>query len=81
MKQGLIEIGGWYGTLAILLAFALSSFSLIKSTDLVYQLLNLTGALGIVAVSLYKQAYQPAVLNVIWMLIALVAIVKIFFTV
>jgi len=70
-------VGGWYGAVAILLAFALSSFSLIKPTDLIYQILNLTGALGIVVVSLYKRVYQPAVLNIIWMLIALIVIAKI----
>ena len=70
-------MGGWYGAVAILLAFALSSFSLIKPTDLIYQILNLTGALGIVVVSLYKRVYQPAVLNIIWMLIALIVIAKI----
>lgn len=78
MKQRLIELFGWYGAVAIVLAFALSSFSLIKPTDLVYQILNLTGALGIVLVSFYKRAYQPAALNIIWTLIALVAIIKMF---
>ncbi|MDO8570826.1 MAG: hypothetical protein Q7R97_04550 [Candidatus Daviesbacteria bacterium] len=72
-------MGGWYGTVAIVMAFALSSFSLIKPTDLIYQFLNLTGAVGIVLVSLSKKAYQPAVLNIIWTFIALIAIIKIFF--
>lgn len=70
-------MGGWYGAGAILMAFALSCFSLIKPTDLIYQFLNLTGAMGIVLISLSKKAYQPAVLNIIWTLIALVAMVKI----
>jgi len=78
VKKRLIEWGGWYGVGVILLAFALSSFSLIKPTDLIYQILNLTGALGISVASLYKQAYQPAILNIIWMLIALIAVAKIF---
>ncbi len=77
MKR-LIEICGWYGTAAIILAYGLVSFSLLQPTSLAYQLLNATGAMGIAAISFRKKAYQPGVLNVIWTLIALVAIVKIF---
>lgn len=78
MKQ-FIEIFGWYGTVAIVLAYALVSFFFIQPTSIYYQLLNATGALGIVTVSLYKKAYQPGVLNVIWTAIALVAIARMFF--
>lgn len=72
-------MGGWYGAIAIMTAFALSSFSVIKPTDLLYQILNLTGAAGIVLVSFYKRAYQPGILNIIWAVIALVSIMKILF--
>lgn len=79
MKQKLIELFGWGGTVAIVGAYALVSFSILQSNSLAYQLLNLTGAVGIVAVSLYKKVYQPGVLNIIWTIIALVAILKILF--
>ncbi|OGE29909.1 hypothetical protein A2772_01140, partial [Candidatus Daviesbacteria bacterium RIFCSPHIGHO2_01_FULL_38_8b] len=74
MQKSLIEWGGWYGTISIITAFALSSFSVIKPTDLLYQILNFTGAAGIVAVSFYKRVYQSGILNLIWAIIALVAI-------
>ncbi|MFA5987892.1 MAG: hypothetical protein WC797_04575 [Candidatus Paceibacterota bacterium] len=74
-----IEGFGWYGTVAIVLAYALVSFDVLIPTNLTYQLLNGTGALGIVIVSLHKRAYQPGVLNIIWTLIALAAIVRILF--
>ncbi|HDZ54842.1 MAG TPA: hypothetical protein ENI19_00555 [Candidatus Nealsonbacteria bacterium] len=77
MKKQIIEIFGWYGAAAIVGAYALVSFSVLESTDLVFQLLNITGAIGIVVVSFYKRAYQPGALNIIWALIALVAILKI----
>lgn len=77
MKKILIETAGWYGTVAILLAYALVSFSVLAPTDIWYQVLNGTGAIGIVAVSLYKKAYQPGVLNIIWAIIAVVAITQI----
>ena len=75
-----IEVFGWYGTVAIVLAYALVSFSVLNATNIWYQLLNATGALGIVAISFYKHTYQPGVLNIIWAVIALLAIGKILFT-
>ena len=79
MKKQLIELFGWYGTIAIVGAYALSSFLIIKPDSLIYQLLNLTGALGIVGVSFFKKAYQPGVLNIIWSIIALIASINIIF--
>jgi len=75
----LYEIIGWYGTVAIVGAYALVSFKVLGANSSVYQLLNLTGALGIVLISILKKAYQPAVLNFIWTVIAAVALVRIAF--
>ena len=72
-----VEIFGWYGMAAIVSAYALSSFDALQNDGLLYQLLNLTGALGIIVVSLYKRTYQPGLLNVIWAIIALVGIIQI----
>ncbi len=79
MKQKVIEALGWYGTVAIVGAYALTSFGLLDSSNIWYQILNLTGAIGIVIVSFSKKAYQPGVLNIIWTVIALIAIFKILF--
>jgi hypothetical protein len=77
MRNKLVEVYGWYGTVAIIGAYALSSFDVITSDNLIYQFLNLTGAIGIVLVSLTKKVYQPAALNSIWTIIAIFAIFKI----
>ena len=68
---------GWYGTVAILLAYALLSFGIFTADNLLYQILNCTGALGIVYISLKKKVYQPGILNIIWALIAGLTIIKI----
>ena len=73
-----IEVAGWYGAIAIIVAYALNSFGLLSSSDLLYQLLNLTGAAGIVIVSVKRRAYQPAVVNLVWLLVAIIAIGAIF---
>jgi len=65
---------GWYGVLAILLAYLLISFNVLASKSLGYQLLNLTGAGGIIIEAMSKKDTQPVVLNVVWAIIALLAI-------
>ncbi len=70
------ELIGWYGAMAILLAYALLRLGMISARSLIYQGLNISGALGIVHISLQKKAYQPAVLNAIWALIALIAMAR-----
>lgn len=71
------ELFAWYGVAAILIAYALVSFDLIASDSLAYQLLNATGAAGVMIIAYVRRAYQPVVLNFVWALIAVVAIVRI----
>jgi hypothetical protein len=71
------EIFGWYGAVAIVLAYMLVSFDVVSSSSALYQLLNLTGATGIFVVSAAKGAHQPAAVNLVWALIAAVALVGI----
>ena len=78
MKKSLVsEVLGWYGVVAILRAYALLSLNILSSSNLIYQLLNMSGALGIVYDSFKGKDYQPVVLNIIWAIIALVAIINI----
>ncbi len=79
MKTKIIEWYGWYGAVAVVFAYILISFSVINGNNIWYQILNGTGALGIVLVSFHKRNYQPAALNIIWCIVALIAIVKIIF--
>ena len=73
-----IEICGWYGTVAIVLAYVLVSFGFLPATSLWYQVLNGTGAAGIIVDAFYKKDYQPGVLNVIWLIVAVIAIARLF---
>lgn len=75
----LAEIFGWYGAIAILGAYALVSFLVIPSNGLIFQILNLTGALGLMAVAYYKKVYQSVVLNIVWSIIGIIAIANIIF--
>ena len=75
-KQIIEEIIGWYGTTAIMVAFAMVSFQVLSPITIFYQVLNGTGALGIAYISFKKKAYQPTVLNIIWAVIAAIAIIR-----
>ncbi len=79
MTKLFAEILGWYGAFAIILAYAMISFAVIGVDNIIYQILNLTGAIGIVIISLSKRAYQPATLNIIWTIIAFIALIRIIF--
>lgn len=67
---------GWYGVIATIAAYILVSFSILAPTSMWYQLLNLTGALGVTIETYYRKDYQPFWLNLIWALIALIAIIN-----
>lgn len=71
------EIVGWYGTVAIISAYALVSFNIISADSVLYQLLNLTGAIGIIVISLIKKVRQSVVLNAFWLAIAVIALTRI----
>lgn len=68
---------GWYGVVATILAYALVSALILSPTNLLYQSLNFTGAIGVTIETWYRKDYQPFWLNLIWALIALVAILNI----
>ena len=70
------DIIGWVGVLVILLAFILTTFGIISAKDIAYGLLNFFGALGIVISSYTKKDFQPVILNIVWLLVAIVGIIR-----
>ena len=70
------ELVGWYGAAAIILAYYLVSFGHISATGFLYHIMNATGAIGIVIISIRKNAWQPATLNLIWATIAVIVILR-----
>ncbi len=68
---------GWYGVVATVLAYALVSALVLPPTSLLYQGLNFIGAAGVTLETWVRHDYQPFWLNLIWALIALIAIINI----
>jgi hypothetical protein len=73
----LTEAAGWYGMIALIVAYGLVSFSVIKGDGIEYQLLNLTGGLGLIVVAASKHVVQSVLLNIFWAAIGIIAIVRI----
>ena len=71
------EIIGWSGAILILVAYILLNLNLLNPASLSYQALNIAGAIGIIYHSFSKRDYQPIVLNLIWGLVALFAVINI----
>ncbi|HAU07587.1 MAG: hypothetical protein UW46_C0013G0003 [Candidatus Yanofskybacteria bacterium GW2011_GWF1_44_227] len=67
---------GWYGMVAIVLAYALNNFGVISVSGYWYPFLNITGSLGIIADSWYHKAWQSVILNVVWIIVAIFALIK-----
>ena len=77
MKQKIIQIFGWYGAVAILIAFFLVSFSYILPTSFLYLFLSLSGAVGIALNAFMDKDYPATFLNIIYALVAVLAFIKI----
>jgi hypothetical protein len=72
----LIETIGWIGSVAIVLAYALNMFGKLASDSAAYYILNITGSVCLIINTLYHHAIPSAVVNVIWIIIAFVAVFR-----
>lgn len=70
----IVTVIGWAGFALILIPFALNSLKLMEPGR-TYHVCNLLGGSGVAAVSIQQQAWQPAALNVIWAVVAIVSLV------
>lgn len=77
MKTKTIESIGWIGVVMIVVAYGLNSFDVIQSQSFIYAGLNIIGSLGIAIDAWVVKNYQPVVLNGIWMIIAMVNIIRV----
>jgi hypothetical protein len=67
---------GWLGAAGLLLAYGLTSTGRLAPEGARFQLLNLAGALALTANSAYHSAWPSAVLNVVWIGIGAVALIR-----
>jgi len=73
----LIDILGWVGSVEVILAYGLNSYQRLKSDSLLFQVLNLTGAAFLIVNTIYYGAYPSTFINIVWVVIAVVALIRI----
>lgn len=72
----LIEIFSWYGVIAIIAAYILVTLSILPAKNLIVIGLNITGSAGVLIDAWKSKNYQPVVINAIWIVVALIALVQ-----
>lgn len=73
---GVIEIFSWYGVFAIISAYILVTLSILPSSSLIVIGLNITGSAGVLIDAWRSRNYQPVVINAIWIIVAVIALVQ-----
>ena len=72
----LVDLGGWVGAGALLLAYGLVSTGRLDGRSVGFQLLNLLGAAGLLANGVWHGAWPSAALNAVWLVIGAHALVR-----
>jgi hypothetical protein len=71
-----IDILGWIGSVCVIGAYGLNSYQKIKSDSLFFYSLNIVGGVFLIIYSMQKEAYANTFINVVWVIIAVPAIVR-----
>ena len=74
--MALIDAIGWIGSLLVVIAYSLNISKKLAPDTLSYYLLNIIGSACLIANTVYHHAIPSAVVNIIWVLIAIAALVR-----
>ena len=72
----LTQVAGWAGVTCILVAYISITLNLLSPQTLLYSLLNIVGSAGILASSYNKRDFQPMLLNIIWIIVAITGLIS-----
>jgi len=72
----LVEIMGWIGSVLIVGSYALNITGRLATTSKHYVLANIIGGLFFVVNTYFHQAYPSMMVNIIWVIIAIVMLSK-----
>ena len=73
----LVNVIGWAGSVAVLAAYLLVSTNRLKGDSVPYQLLNLFGSVFLMTNTIYMGAYPSSFVNLVWLFIAIFAIMRV----
>jgi hypothetical protein len=72
----LIDLIGWVGSVLVIVAYAMNIYKKLDSASLPYYLMNIIGSGCLIINTIYHHAFPSTVVNIIWILIALIALAK-----
>lgn len=72
----IVNLIGWLGSAAVILAYVLVSMNRLRGDAMAYQLLNLAGGTCLVINTLYWGAYPSTFVNLVWIGIAIFALAR-----
>lgn len=78
-QKTVIDILGWIGVVALLLAYGLLSARKLSGQGAVYQGLNVVGSGLLIINSAYYRAMPSVAVNVFWIMIGLVSLARVWF--
>jgi hypothetical protein len=78
-QSKLAESLGWIGAAGLLGSYALLSLGIINGDSIIYHTMLLAGSAGLAVITYRHQAYQSFMVNVVFSLLACVAIFRILF--
>lgn len=70
------EACGWYGMIAVMAAYGLASFGVFSAESFAYQLLNISGGIGLFIITAAKKVTQSVILNIFWIVIGVIAVIR-----
>jgi uncharacterized membrane protein YjdF len=71
-----IDSIGWLGSIFVVAAYFSVSYDRFRMSPFLYQLLNAAGSLCLIVNTAYYRAYPSASVNIIWLGIALMALIR-----
>lgn len=71
-----IDVGGWAGAAALLLAYGLVSTGGLTGRSVGFHLLNLFGATGLLVNGVWHEAWPSAALNAVWLVVGFSALLR-----
>jgi hypothetical protein len=71
-----IDIIGWLGSLLVVFAYAMNIAKRMDAGSLSYILLNIAGSACLIANTIYHNAIPSAAVNIVWIAIAILALIK-----
>jgi hypothetical protein len=72
----IIDSIGWLGSFMVVFAYALNMYKKLEADSIPYYLLNIFGSACLIVNTIYHHAIPSAAVNIVWITIALIAIIR-----